>query len=273
MESNMSFKTLMPSKDDRRILSTFLKKDLDYLRVWYKNNSSWEVTNRYDIDRIRINFGKCYILDILYEEIHILLYKNRLSKAFIVQNEDKMTPVDFYLINEGVFELNCKPSFLKEHESEIMKGHRVYLDKVIETSTKSPYIVSYYPQFIEDINEEFNLKIPHPDYFDGKIPTIESGNDPILSKEEYEKIKRILLSKRWIYAKTMPDHPHWYTLRKEWEKDEEFVYVVNAIRQYGYTEKFYNKNYTRLDIEDMKYWTMGAPVDETILINRAFIKK
>jgi len=273
MESNMSFEILMPSKEDRRIVSTFLKKDLDYLRVWHKNNSSWEVTNRYDIDRIRINVGKCYILDIMFETLCIPVYKDRLSKVFAAQNEDRMTPVDFTLIKKGIYELTCKPAFLEKHESEIMKGHRVYLDQVIGTSAKSPYIASYYPEFIEEINEEFNLKMPHPDYFDGAASTRKISNKPALSKQAYDKIKRILLSKRWIFAKTMPDHPHWYTLRKEWEKDEEFVYVVNAIRQYGYTEKFYNKDYTRLDIEDMKYWTMGAPVNETILINRAFIEK
>jgi len=273
MNPNMSLKTLIPSRNFRKALSTFIKKDLNYLRVWHKNNANWEVTDRYDIDRIRVNVGRCYILDILLEELRIPVYKDRFSKAFAVQNQDKMTLIDFDIIEKGAYELTCEPAFLKENESEIMKGHRAYLDQVFVTSAKSPYQPSYWPNLVEEINAEFNLKILHPDYFDEADSPIKIGNNQTLAKDDYERIKTILLSKRWIFAKTMPDHLHWYTLRKEWENDEESVYVVNAIRQYGYTESFYNKDYTRLDIEDMKYWTMGAPIEETILINRAFIER
>jgi hypothetical protein len=79
---------------------------------------------------------------------------------------------------------------------------------VVQTSAKSPYIQSYCPEFINEINEEFNLKIAHPDYYEEEVPETQSDNHQTLSKEEYERIKGILLSKRWIFAKTMPEHPH-----------------------------------------------------------------
>ena len=31
---------------------------------------------------------------------------------------------------------------------------------------------------------------------------------------EFEFIGKTLLDQRWIFAKTMPENPHWYTLRK-----------------------------------------------------------
>jgi hypothetical protein len=69
----------------------------------------------------------------------------------------------------------------------------------------------------------------------------------------------------------MPDNPHWYTLRKHWERDEDFIWTVETIRRYGCEEVYEGRPYTVLNLDDMKYWTMGAPVAETILINRKFL--
>lgn len=77
-----------------------------------------------------------------------------------------------------------------------------------------------------------------------------------------------LLSKEYRFAKTMPDNPHWYTLRKSWGNDAEFDRVVANVRQFGYREKFRKTWYTMFDVNGLKYWTMGAPIRETILINR-----
>jgi len=43
------------------------------------------------------------------------------------------------------------------------------------------------------------------------------------------------------------------------------------MRQHSYREKFGSKWFQRFDVNEYKYWTMGAPIPETILINRAFI--
>jgi hypothetical protein len=77
----------------------------------------------------------------------------------------------------------------------------------------------------------------------------------------------------WIYAKTMPECPHHYTLRKHWKADVPFEGVVQYIRDHGYREKFGRSYYTRLDINNLKYWSMGAPLPATILINRAEIDR
>ena len=67
----------------------------------------------------------------------------------------------------------------------------------------------------------------------------------------------------------MPEHPHYYTV-KEWnpELEDEFVLFVEHIRKYGYQKRFFKKMMTYYDIGDYTYWTTGAPVEETTVINR-----
>ena len=86
--------------------------------------------------------------------------------------------------------------------------------------------------------------------------------------EGLERVTRDLAGVRWIFAKTMPENPHEYTLRREWASDADFVRAVLFIREHGYQNLFEGRWYTQLDIGEHTYWTMGAPVEETILINR-----
>jgi hypothetical protein len=85
---------------------------------------------------------------------------------------------------------------------------------------------------------------------------------------DLQRIRNLLSAQQWIFARTMPDNPHWYTLRRRWERDEDFAWTVETIRRYGYEENYEGRSYTVFNIDYMKYWTMGAPVEETILINR-----
>lgn len=68
----------------------------------------------------------------------------------------------------------------------------------------------------------------------------------------------------------MPKNPHYYTVR-EWSKDKEseFVWFVEEIRQFGITERYFKIPYIYLVIDNWKYWTMGSPIEKTIIINRA----
>lgn len=77
-----------------------------------------------------------------------------------------------------------------------------------------------------------------------------------------------LLPKRWIFAKTMPQNPHWYTLRKEWDDDQAFCKTVMLIREQGYKEMYRGRSYMMMNLNGHKYWTMGDPLNTTILINR-----
>ncbi len=43
---------------------------------------------------------------------------------------------------------------------------------------------------------------------------------------------------RWKFAHSMASNPHSYTLRKMWERDEDFIWVVQTIRCIGVREKY-----------------------------------
>jgi SAM-dependent methyltransferase len=66
----------------------------------------------------------------------------------------------------------------------------------------------------------------------------------------------------------MPTNPHHYTLRTQWHQ-QTFDQTVQYIRSNGYQNTYQNRTYTYLNINGYKYWTMGSPIPETTLINRA----
>ncbi len=78
---------------------------------------------------------------------------------------------------------------------------------------------------------------------------------------------------RYRFAYTMIRCPHWYTLRETWSNKKVFEAVVRAIRHHGVVRPWPQDRprywHTYFDAGEWTYWTMGAPVGETILINRA----
>lgn len=86
----------------------------------------------------------------------------------------------------------------------------------------------------------------------------------------YDKLREMIARCEWTFAKTMPFAPHEYIVREKCSlTDEEFVYFVDMQRRFGVKERWGNYNNPYLYIDDYKYWTMGAPYDETTVINRA----
>lgn len=86
---------------------------------------------------------------------------------------------------------------------------------------------------------------------------------------DFLRAANLLLSQDYKFAKTMPEHPHSYTLIYNWKNKQDFYDVVEFIRENSYPEKFKGRTYRMFLLNGMKYWTMGAPIKETILINRA----
>ena len=71
------------------------------------------------------------------------------------------------------------------------------------------------------------------------------------------------------YRKTAP---HEYVVRS-WETDtqgnQHFDDFVTLIRRFGYADFYYRVRHIYWAIDVFKYWTMGWPVEETTVINRA----
>jgi hypothetical protein len=78
-----------------------------------------------------------------------------------------------------------------------------------------------------------------------------------------------LLDQRWIFAGTAPENPHWNALRRNLAGPDRFDETVLFIRRHGHTRRFRGRPRTCLDFDGMRYWTMGAPVENPIPINRA----
>jgi hypothetical protein len=72
---------------------------------------------------------------------------------------------------------------------------------------------------------------------------------------------------KWTYAKTMPEWPHEYLVRDRVDKAR-FLAIVKHIRAHGFEGRFYTKPITYFAEDGMIYWTMGAPIEETTIINR-----
>ena len=80
-------------------------------------------------------------------------------------------------------------------------------------------------------------------------------------------LRNFVDTETWTYAKTMPEWPHEYIVRERVDEDL-FVQLVKHIRAHGYPAHFYRREITYFDEDGLVYWTMGAPVQETEIINR-----
>ena len=86
----------------------------------------------------------------------------------------------------------------------------------------------------------------------------------------YQKLREMIARCQWTFAKTMPFAPHEYIVKDKCSlSEEEFEYFVNMQRRHGVKEQWGKYNNPYLYIDDYKYWTMGAPIEETTVINRA----
>jgi hypothetical protein len=95
----------------------------------------------------------------------------------------------------------------------------------------------------------------------------ENRNIPV---ELFSMTEKALKTQLYITAGTEAN-PHQYCLRKSWRGNTSFVSVAETIRKYGYVEWFWRKPYMMLNVGEFKYWTMGWPLEVTVLINRTKI--
>ena len=82
-----------------------------------------------------------------------------------------------------------------------------------------------------------------------------------------DEIVNFLDAEKWTLAKTMPQWPHEYIVRERVD-EQFFLKMVEHIQEFGYKGKFYSKTIVYFDHNGFTYWTMGAPIEETIIINR-----
>ncbi len=80
----------------------------------------------------------------------------------------------------------------------------------------------------------------------------------------------------WTFAKTAPENPHYYAVRKKWiDESYSFNDLILYIKHNGIKEMFWKRDYLVCKIENYLYWTMEACyyneeklLSDTIIINR-----
>ena len=92
-----------------------------------------------------------------------------------------------------------------------------------------------------------------------------------MTKEQFELF--ITEGTKFTFAKTMANIPHSWIVRSDYD-DNTFLEAMKYIRDNGYVEKFWTKEYTYYNIGEHKYWVMtdkNGFNDKYAIINRAKI--
>ena len=86
-----------------------------------------------------------------------------------------------------------------------------------------------------------------------------------------EKVKSFIANNVWTFAKSMPKTPHEWVCKDNLNEEDKktFEYVVKFIRENGERYAFFRTSFIYLHLDGYYYWTMGAPIEETTIINRA----
>lgn len=83
-----------------------------------------------------------------------------------------------------------------------------------------------------------------------------------------EIIRQFIDTAPWREAVSYADTwPHEYVVRKDVD-DELFMQAVTHVREHGAPEPFYSATYIYWHDRGYAYWSMGAPVTETTILNR-----
>lgn len=100
------------------------------------------------------------------------------------------------------------------------------------------------------------------------------NRDPELVAADLRRLQDLLFREaRWKFASTMSANAHSYSLRKTWQRDEDFVWVVQTIRIIGDREKYpetgpaarwYHVLHMKCPLSgvDCIFWPMNYPIGD-----------
>ena len=97
-------------------------------------------------------------------------------------------------------------------------------------------------------------------------------NPPTINTEYLDRAAEVaeaLEEHPYQFASTMPSIPHSYTLRRRWQSEKAFSKIITKMREVERVEENWRGWWRAAFMANgYKYWTMGANVDGTILVNR-----
>ena len=92
-----------------------------------------------------------------------------------------------------------------------------------------------------------------------------------IPEETLAAIRSTIEAGTWTFASSMPWIPHFYVVRGKTLPYNLFVKLAIWVRHYGYDANHGYGVHRYLDVDGLRYWTMGAPLYETTILNRARI--
>jgi hypothetical protein len=89
--------------------------------------------------------------------------------------------------------------------------------------------------------------------------------------DELEFARQFIAACRFTYAKSVPEAPHEYCLRKWLPPDAQADYdrFVALIASHGYHGRFLSTDYTYLNVDSWRYWESPGFYEPGVIINRA----
>ena len=84
------------------------------------------------------------------------------------------------------------------------------------------------------------------------------------------EILHFIEQSRWHADRTMPELPHQYVVI-HWRPEQQRVFerFARFIQEQGQKGRSATESPCYCELDGWKYWTAGAPADETIIINRS----
>ncbi len=106
---------------------------------------------------------------------------------------------------------------------------------------------------------------------EGKLDLPERLEEP--TPDDLQWARDFVQRREWREAVTYRETaPHEYIVR-EWEAgdqgSQDFDRFIVMTRHFGYADFYYKLRHIYWTVDQFKYWTMGWPVEETTVINRA----
>ena len=94
------------------------------------------------------------------------------------------------------------------------------------------------------------------------------NNSKPIKSVSLKNVRQFIDNAPWREAITYAETwPHEYVVRDQVD-EEMFAAVVEYVREHGTMESFYNKRHSHWYDRGYAYWSMGAPVSETTILNR-----
>ena len=89
-----------------------------------------------------------------------------------------------------------------------------------------------------------------------------------------DEARAFIAACRWQFASSVEAHPHWYSLRR-WltpERQADFDRFAALIERDGYPGRFWQQQWTYLDVDEHKYWISTELFGDGLIVHRALLE-